>query len=139
LRRRLPKQSAKKSDRPFQGSNKGMIIHGLRRDWGDRIQWTKPRSECPMTTLKPIPNLSLIHLDDWSEPEPDLAIVQGTVLDYGDRHPGPNDIELVVEVAYFTLKQDCEIKDKLYAQAGIADYWILLGTGSQKTPTSRFP
>jgi Uma2 family endonuclease len=78
-----------------------------------------------MTTLKPIPNLSLIHLDDWSEPEPDLAIKRGTVLDYGDRHPGPGDIELVVEVADSTFKQDCEIKDKLYAQAGIAEYWVL--------------
>jgi Uma2 family endonuclease len=31
----------------------------------------------------------------------------------------------VVEVADSTLKQDCEIKDKLYAQAGIADYWVV--------------
>jgi Uma2 family endonuclease len=66
-----------------------------------------------------------IQLDDWSEPEPDLAIVRGTVLDYSDRHPGPSDLELVVEVADSTLKQDCEIKDKLYAQAGIVDYWVL--------------
>jgi Uma2 family endonuclease len=66
-----------------------------------------------------------IQLDDWSEPEPDLMIVRGTVLDYADCHPCPRDIELVVEVADSTLKQDCEIKDKLYAQAGIADYWVL--------------
>jgi Uma2 family endonuclease len=66
-----------------------------------------------------------IQLDDWSEPEPDLMIARGTVLDYADRHPRPSDIELVVEVADSTLKQDCEIKDKLYAQAGIADYWVL--------------
>jgi Uma2 family endonuclease len=66
-----------------------------------------------------------IQLDDWSEPEPDLVIVRGTVLDYCDRHPRPNDVELVVEVADSTLKQDCEIKDKLYAQAGITDYWVL--------------
>jgi Uma2 family endonuclease len=76
-----------------------------------------------MTTLKPIPNLSLIHLDDWSEP--DLEIVRDTVLDYGDRHPAPGDIELLVELADSTLKRDCEIKDKVYAQAGIADYWVL--------------
>jgi Uma2 family endonuclease len=66
-----------------------------------------------------------IQLDDWSEPEPDLVIIRGTVLDYADRHPRPSDIELVVEVADSTLKQDCKIKDKLYAQAGIADYWVL--------------
>jgi Uma2 family endonuclease len=66
-----------------------------------------------------------IHLDDFSEPEPDLAIVQGTVLDYTEQHPHPEQIYLIVEVADSTLKQDCEIKDKLYAKSGIADYWVL--------------
>jgi Uma2 family endonuclease len=66
-----------------------------------------------------------IQLDDFSEPEPDLAIVQGTVLDYAERHPRPSDIYLVVEVADSTLKHDCETKDKIYAQAGITDYWVL--------------
>ena len=65
-----------------------------------------------------------IRLDDWSEPDPDLVIARGTVLDYADRHPRSSDIELVVEVADSTLKHDCEIKDKLYVQAGIADYWV---------------
>jgi Uma2 family endonuclease len=66
-----------------------------------------------------------IQLDDRSEPEPDLAIIQGTVLDYADQHPRPEQVMLVVEVADSTLSQDCEVKDKLYAQAGIADYWVL--------------
>ncbi len=66
-----------------------------------------------------------IHLDDFSEPEPDLAIVQGTILDYAEQHPSPEQIYLVVEVADFTLKQNCEIKDKLYGKAGIDDYWVL--------------
>jgi Uma2 family endonuclease len=66
-----------------------------------------------------------IQLDDFSEPEPDLVIVRGTVLDYAEQHPRPSDVYLVVEVADSTLKYDCETKDKLYAQAGIADYWVL--------------
>lgn len=66
-----------------------------------------------------------IQLDDFSEPEPDLVIVRGNILDYAQQHPRPEDIDLVVEIADSTLKQDCEIKDKLYAQAGIADYWVL--------------
>ncbi|MEO1211690.1 MAG: Uma2 family endonuclease [Cyanobacteria bacterium J06638_20] len=66
-----------------------------------------------------------IQLDDCSEPEPDLAIVQGTIQDYAEHHPRPDQVCLVVEVADSTLKQDCEVKDKLYAQAGIADYWVL--------------
>jgi Uma2 family endonuclease len=31
----------------------------------------------------------------------------------------------VVEVADSTLKYDTEVKDKLYAQSGITDYWVL--------------
>jgi Uma2 family endonuclease len=66
-----------------------------------------------------------IYLDSSSEPEPDLAIVKGTVFDYADQHPQPNDIHLVVEVADSTLRHDCEVKDKLYAQAAITDYWVV--------------
>ena len=66
-----------------------------------------------------------IQLDNFSEPEPDLAIVQGTVLDYTEDHPRPEQVYLVVEVADSTLKQDCQVKDKLYAQAGITEYWVL--------------
>ena len=32
---------------------------------------------------------------------------------------------IIVEVADSTLRHDCEIKDKLYAQAGIEDYWVV--------------
>jgi Uma2 family endonuclease len=66
-----------------------------------------------------------IQLDNFSEPEPDLALVKGSILDYVDRHPRAEDIYLVVEVADSTLKQDCELKDKLYARSGIADYWVI--------------
>jgi Uma2 family endonuclease len=66
-----------------------------------------------------------IELDDFSEPEPDLAIVKGKILDYTDRHPSPSDVFLVVEVADSTLKKDCEVKDKLYARSNIADYWVI--------------
>ena len=66
-----------------------------------------------------------IQLDNFSEPEPDLAVVQGEILDYADQHPRPEQVYLVVEVADSTLKQDCGLKARLYAQAGIADYWVL--------------
>jgi Uma2 family endonuclease len=66
-----------------------------------------------------------IRLDNFSEPEPDLAIVKGTILDYAEHHPVPEDIYLVIEVADSTLKQDCEVKDKLYARSNIAEYWVI--------------
>ncbi|MGB8700631.1 MAG: Uma2 family endonuclease [Thermosynechococcaceae cyanobacterium] len=62
-------------------------------------------------------------------------------MDYAEQHPRPDQVYLVVEVADTTLKQDCEIKDKLYAQAGIADYWVLDLKHRQihifRNPTSR--
>jgi Uma2 family endonuclease len=66
-----------------------------------------------------------IHLDDFSEPEPDLVIVRGSILDYTEHHPYPEDILLVVEVADSTLKIDCEVKAQLYAQANLPEYWVL--------------
>ena len=66
-----------------------------------------------------------IQLDDFSEPEPDLAIVQGNFWDYAEQHPRSDQVHLIVEIADSTLKRDCEIKDKIYSQAGIADYWVL--------------
>ena len=66
-----------------------------------------------------------IRLDNFSEPEADLAIVKGTIFDYAEQHPVPDDIYLVIEVADSTLKQDCELKDKLYARSNIAEYWVV--------------
>ena len=66
-----------------------------------------------------------IQLDDLSEPEPDLAIVKGDILTYANQHPQPSDICLIVEVADSTLVQDCQVKDKAYAQANINEYWVI--------------
>ncbi len=61
---------------------------------------------------------------DDSEPEPDVIVVQGDPEDYGDRHPGPGDLVLVVEVSDATLQRDQTLKKQLYARAGIPVYWI---------------
>jgi Uma2 family endonuclease len=66
-----------------------------------------------------------IKLNERSEPEPDVAIVQIDPLDYADHHPTPSEVYLIIEVADSSLKFDCETKGKAYAQAGIADYWVL--------------
>ncbi len=59
-----------------------------------------------------------------SEPEPDLVIVRGTSRDFLERHPGPEVIGLVVEVADSSLERDRN-KRRLYAHASIPVYWIL--------------
>ena len=60
-----------------------------------------------------------------SEPEPDVVVVRGDTRQYLDRHPGPEDVALVVEVADTTLQRDRELKKRLYAHAGIAVYWLV--------------
>jgi Putative restriction endonuclease len=59
------------------------------------------------------------------EPEPDLAIVRGQRLNFRDRHPTASDVVLVIEVSDATLERDRTIKQRIYARAGIAIYWIL--------------
>ncbi len=58
-----------------------------------------------------------------SEPEPDLAVVRGTRDDFMRTHPVS--AELVVEVAITTEQVDRE-KARIYAAAGIREYWLVL-------------
>jgi Uma2 family endonuclease len=58
-----------------------------------------------------------------SEPEPDIAIVKGTLQDFKTAHP--HHAELVIEVALSSLDLDRE-KVAIYAAAGITEYWIVI-------------
>ncbi|MEG4202238.1 Uma2 family endonuclease [Microcoleus sp. Pol12A5] len=60
-----------------------------------------------------------------SEPEPDIVVVRGDTRQYLDRHPGAEDIALIIEVSDTTLQRDRTVKKRIYARAGIAIYWIL--------------
>jgi Uma2 family endonuclease len=64
--------------------------------------------------------------DQRSEPEPDLAVVQTSdKTDYRKHHPYPEDIFLLVEYSKLTVERDTIVKRKLYAEAGIQDYWVV--------------
>jgi Uma2 family endonuclease len=56
-----------------------------------------------------------------SEPEPDVMVVKGTQRDFRDSHP--TTAELVVEVAITSMEID-RLKAQIYAEAGVAEYWI---------------
>lgn len=60
-----------------------------------------------------------------SEPEPDVFVARQELADNLQRHPGPGEVALVVEVADTTLQQDRETKKRVYARAGIPVYWIV--------------
>ena len=60
-----------------------------------------------------------IVLDD-SEPEPDIYLARGKRGTYDNRHPGPADIGIAIEVGDSTLIKDRRIKGALYAREKIA-------------------
>lgn len=63
-----------------------------------------------------------IALDDYSEPEPDVAVVPGSYRDYRTEHPSQP--ALVVEVSQRMLATDRR-KARLYARAGVPEFWIV--------------
>ncbi len=81
--------------------------------------------------------LSRITPDEWqlrcqssiacsdSQPEPDFAIVKGDDQTFALRHPGPAEIDLAIEVSDSSLTRDRIDKARIYARAGIVEYWIV--------------
>jgi Uma2 family endonuclease len=60
-----------------------------------------------------------------NEPEPDLAVLARPFTDYQTGNPQPSDVRLLIEVSDSTFAFDRSVKARLYARAGIPEYWIL--------------
>jgi Uma2 family endonuclease len=59
--------------------------------------------------------------DDWSEPEPDLAVAHKDPT----RREHPSELLLLIEVAHSSLGIDRGLKRTIYAEAGVPEYWIV--------------
>ena len=59
-----------------------------------------------------------------SEPQPDLIVLVKPSQEYRKGNPQPADLRLVVEIADSTVHFDRTVKARLYARAGIVEYWI---------------
>jgi Uma2 family endonuclease len=59
--------------------------------------------------------------DDWSEPEPDLAVARKDPT----RREHPSELLLLIEIAHSSLRIDRGIKRMIYAEAGVPEYWIV--------------
>lgn len=123
-----------------------MIRNGILQD-GDPVELLegvltfkvtkKPRHWVPTQTLRDL--LPPMLPKGWfvndqeplttsdSEPEPDLSIVRGDRASYfnQENNPGPEDVGLIIEVAHTTLPTDQGLKKRVYARAGIKEYWIV--------------
>ncbi len=66
-----------------------------------------------------------IILNNLSEPQLDIALLKPRADFYEARHPQPQDILLLVEVADSSTEYDREVKIPLYASSGIYEVWLV--------------
>jgi len=66
-----------------------------------------------------------IELPPNDEPEPDASIIVGKIDDYCGRHPRAKDVACVIEIADSSLQRDRDVKQRIYAAAGIPQYIII--------------
>ncbi|MCL1465853.1 Uma2 family endonuclease [Argonema galeatum] len=66
-----------------------------------------------------------VELDEGSEPQPDVALLQPRPDFYESGHPQIQDIILLIEVADTTVESDRNVKIPLYAENGIVEAWLV--------------
>ena len=86
------------------------IVDRLNRIFGDQHRgWYRIRVNGPIRIL------------DSNEPQPDITLYQSQTR----RHPVPQEIRLIIEVADSSLQYDLEVKKAIYERAQIHEYWVL--------------
>jgi Uma2 family endonuclease len=116
----------------FDGGPKCELIHGIILEKpvpGPPHSKSTRRLNRRLGELFPEPDWVIgiqdsITLSD-SEPEPDFSAATGPESKYDERHPGPRDLVLVVEVSHSSLQFDRNTKLALYAREKIVQYWIV--------------
>jgi len=68
---------------------------------------------------------SAIQLNDYTEPQPDLAVLQPRDDFYATAHPLAADVLLVIEVADTSIDYDRDEKLPRYAMSGIPEVWLI--------------
>lgn len=69
---------------------------------------------------------SPITLPPKSEPEPDIVVAKRRDDAYALRHPEPEDILIVIEVADSSRERDERLKMPTYARHGIGECWLVV-------------
>lgn len=74
--------------------------------------------------------LGSLAIDEHSEPQPDVAVTRQPADAYlASGIPPGSEFRLVVEVSDSTLWRDRGQKARLYAAAGVPEYWVVNVTG----------
>ncbi len=69
-------------------------------------------------------NQSLVRLDEYDEPQPDVYLLRPKEDFYASGHAGPSDLFLIIEMADSSLEYDQGLKMHLYAEMGVPEYWV---------------
>jgi Uma2 family endonuclease len=99
---------------PRPGSQHASRVNRLNRIFNNRL------GESAIVSIQ-----NPIVLDCYSAPLPDVALLRPKKDFYYEAHPEPEDVLLLVEVSDSSLKWDQTVKANLYAETGIAEYWVL--------------
>ncbi len=81
---------------------------------------------------------SPLALTDDTEPQPDLTVLRRRTVPYKEREADAADVFLLIEVADSSLAYDRSTKLRLYAEAGIPEYWIV-DCGTETVEVYRSP
>ena len=73
-----------------------------------------------------------------NEPMPDFVVLNRSFKEIRSSHTKPEDIRLLIEVSDSTVQFDRTTKARLYARAGIVEYWII-DINSRKVIVHRAP
>lgn len=66
-----------------------------------------------------------IRLSRFHEPQPDIVLLRPRNDFYASQLPGAADTLLVIEIAESSLEYDRQVKGRIYAEAGIPEYWLV--------------
>lgn len=93
--------------------------HAGGHDWLTQALVNRLRGRYWLRTQNPV------RLDDFSEPQPDFAVLKLREDGYRKAHPKPDDTLLVIELAVSSLGYDLGRKQRAYAKAGVPEYWVI--------------
>ncbi len=84
------------------------------------LSWTQVALQAAFATAGVVVGGSNLHLDEYSEPEPDVLVLRARALNV----PTAAEVLLLVEVSDTSLAFDLGRKAALYARHGIPEYWV---------------
>jgi len=114
----------------------GALVYKDRRDARGSVMPYGPRHAAAVYQLTTLVQLLKDHgcylqtqatilVSEDHEPEPDGAIVRGTIREHRDALPTAAEVVVVMEVSDSSLEYDRGAKQRIYATAEIPTYWIL--------------